>query len=397
MDETIKVGPSRDEVVEKYRAKFHALPVLTKVKVIVRTFVALIATQITACLYALKILKAPEISDNAEVDLRPSAHPNRTGEHHLNDDEIAFFNENGYIPPFKVIERDDALALNRTIRDSVMSGTIVYGPYPDMDNRERQPKMAEVGLRDDLELRSWNRHFNIPDVYDLLASAPITRRLASLFGRDVYLWRSQLFPLPSGGRGTALHQVTDFRFAMNKTVLSPGPDVPQSLVNLTTWIALTDVDESSGAMILVEGSHKNNRFEQYALNAKYYLCRTPLLSRALILFVRNVANDGHARFDVVNLFIKEVEKFDNQLFDKSKFVTLTMKAGEAIIFTSRTIHGSHPNTNETERLALGGRYTTSAVEVYPDDGEYREVKHFAPLEPVILDKYKKTFKVCSVE
>jgi ectoine hydroxylase-related dioxygenase (phytanoyl-CoA dioxygenase family) len=98
----------------------------------------------------------------------------------------------------------------------------------------------------------------------------------------------------------------------------------------------------------------------------------------------------------MNLYRQNVEKMDPDLFQPDRFRTMYMRAGEAIIFTSRTIHGSHGNTAQHERLAVGGRYTTPKVSVYPEQGEYKEVNHFQPLTPVLLDKYKKIFPVLTL-
>jgi non-heme Fe2+,alpha-ketoglutarate-dependent halogenase len=393
-------GGDEKGVVEKYNRIFAEFPLPTKIKVLIKTLVTLLVIQVPYVLFKLRILRAPVMQDNQEVDLRAYAYKrdreNGPGEFFLQEKEIDFFNDNGYIPPFKVVSREEALALNPVIREKVMSGNIVYGPFPDMDHDERKIKMDKAGLRDDIEARSWNRHFNVPEIYGLFARNEITHRLASLFGDDVVLWRSQLFPVSSGGKGTALHQVTDFRFAMNKVVLQPKVDVPKSLINLTVWMALNDVDETNGAMILIAGSHKNNRFEQYGINIKYYLTQLALRDQWQMLFVRSVSNDAHARFDLMNLYRKNVEKLDSTLFPEDRFRTIRMRAGEAIIFTSRTTHGSHGNTAQHERLALGGRLTTPKVGVYPEKGEYKEVNHFQPLTPVLLDKYKKTFPLFSL-
>lgn len=392
MQTNIQIGPSQSEIFGKYLSIFSKYGIHMKCRILLKAMGLVVAGQLKKLLYFTKLIKSPDIADNTEVDLTQYAYRGGADRNYLSDEEIAAFNENGFIPPFKVVSREEALRLNEVIRKKVAKGNIVYGVFPDMEPGERDRKMASMGIRDDLESRSWNRHFNIPEVLDLLSKDEITHRLASLFGKDVYLWRSQLFPVPPAGKGTALHQVTDFRFAMNKTVLSAS-NVPKSLINLTVWLALDDVDETNAALIMIRGSHKNNKFEQYLINSKYLIACASLVDKMLISFVRCVSNDPHARFDFVNLLINVMQRFDKELINKDHIRTMRMKAGEAIIFTSRTIHGSHGNKTDAERLALGGRYTSSDVTVYPDEGEYREINHFKPLEPVILDKYKKTFLV----
>ena len=397
MKTDIQIGPSQSQIVDKYLAIFGKYGIRMKCRILLRTVGLVASDQVKKLLYLAGVIKPPHIADNAEVDLTKYAHHGGTGGYYLSDKEITEFNDNGFIPPFKVVPRDDALRLNEVIRKKVAAGNIVYGVFPDMDPDERDRKMAGLGIRDDLESRSWNRHFNIPEVLDLLSRKEITQRLTSLFGNDVYLWRSQLFPVPAGGKGTALHQVTDFRFAMNKTVLSAPQEFPKSLINLTVWVALNDVDATNAALIMIRGSHKNNKFEQYLINSKFVIACASVFDKMLIHFVRSVSNDPHARFDFVNLLINVIKRFDKKLINRDDIRTLSMKAGEAVIFTSRTIHGSHGNKTDAERLALGGRYTSPSVTVYPDAGEYKEINHFKPLEPVLLDKYKKIFLVHSIE
>ena len=77
---------------------------------------------------------------------------------------------------------------------------------------------------------------------------------------------------------------------------------------------------------------------------------------------------------------------------EKQMITPRMKAGEAIIFTSCTIHGSHTNQGNERRLALGGRYAGGSVDIYPED-EYVEDGHFHPVVVHLNKAYTQGLKV----
>ena len=52
---------------------------------------------------------------------------------------------------------------------------------------------------------------------------------------------------------------------------------------------------------------------------------------------------------------------------------MEMEAGEAVIFTSRCMHGSLPNiTKRSTRFAIGARYVPTHVKVYPEQNHFTE-------------------------
>ena len=392
----MEIGPNKKNLRDKYMKMFSELSMLDKIKVILLTFIHSLVIELQHILYLSGLKKKTPLRESTEVDLRKFELSEKTRDLHLSEEDIQFFNDNGYVKPFKVISREEAFSLNKLLRERVMEGNVVYGPFPEMENEKRKQELKKLGVRDDLEARSWNRHFNIPEIMTLLSKDEISHRLESLFGKDVYLWRSQMFPLANGHQGTSLHQVTDFNFAMDKKVLRAEEGFPESLINLTVWIALDDVDNTNGALVMVKGSHHNNRFEQYVVNHEETFHTLSFRERLFLIFIRNISNDGDARFDRVKMLQYGIQRTDPDVLNHDKLVTINMKAGEALIFTSRTIHGSEPNSSGKERLAIAGRYTSSAVSVYPDSGDYREVNHFLPIKPVVLKKYRKKFKLTTV-
>lgn len=86
----------------------------------------------------------------------------------------------------------------------------------------------------------------------------------------------------------------------------------------TCWIPLCDVDEDNGALGFVDGSHK---YFDYLRGFPYMIVETP------------------------------VYKYAKQIMPYMNMVPL--KAGEAVVFSNKTIHGSFSNDTMTPRPAVG--------------------------------------------
>ena len=317
------------------------------------------------------------------------------GEYYLTKEEIDRFFEDGLVYPFKIMDRDDAVAFGREMEDKVARGKLTYGPFEELESDEWYKKCQELNMRTDIEMRGWNRHFNIPELMDVLSSEPCVKRLASLLGKDVYLWRSQFFPLKPGVAQTSLHQVDDFRYSLGKApLIAKTMELPRIFYNLTLWIALTDVDENSGALVLIKGSHKNlwmSSAQEEAHKMFNNLSIKEIVSSKLINAVGGVPE---TRFDYAGFAMNILKKTYPNRMDmlEKNMITPRMKAGEGVIFTSCTIHGSHTNQGNEKRLALGGRYAGSSVDIYPED-EYVEDGHFNPVVVRLNKAYLQGLKV----
>lgn len=395
-------GSSKSAIWKDQASGLRGLPAVAKLRLLRKLGSGWIQSEVDRALLRLRLIPSIQIEDERDINCQPFARSDLSGTYSLSEEEIAFFADNGFLPPFDVLSKDEAGRLRQTLVDEIMTGQVVYGPYPDVDPVERSAKMHELGLRDDVVSRGFNRHFNIDAYADVLSRPAITERLASLFGRDVYLWRSQFFETAEHATGTSLHQATTFQMAMNKVVLRPKPDenIPASLINITAWVALQDVNEDNAALVLVPGSHATNRFEQYYTseeNRRALLALQPRFDRMLYMLVRELGMRG-SHFHLTQLIALAVAKHDDQIrLEPGVVKTMGMKAGQAVVFTSRVIHGSHPNTTGVPRRALAGRYTSEAVDVYPEAGPYVMTNHFRPLQPVLLEKYQHPLKVLGLD
>lgn len=127
---------------------------------------------------------------------------------------------------------------------------------------------------------------------------------------------SFLVKAPGAGSYTYPHQ--DWTF-----VLSPP------YCSVTIWIALTDTDESNGVLGFVPGSH---------------------------LFFDGLVGSPSPEFQTCT------QGHEPVFYEYLRFVPL--KAGEAVAFDNRTIHGATPNTSGEQRIAVAIGMTPAEAPLY---------------------------------
>ncbi|MDA0118790.1 phytanoyl-CoA dioxygenase family protein, partial [Vibrio sp. T11.5] len=71
---------------------------------------------------------------------------------------------------------------------------------------------------------------------------------------------------------------------------------------------------------------------------------------------------AYVRAEIKKLPAKKTLGVDESQED---IVTISMKKGEFVIFTERTMHGSLTNTSANDRFAINFRVTTTDTEIYP--------------------------------
>jgi non-haem Fe2+, alpha-ketoglutarate-dependent halogenase len=223
----------------------------------------------------------------------------------LTSDDVAFFEENGFIGPFDLFAEDEIALLRRLVDDELLAGeSPIYG--------------IKSG-------RDW--HLVSRPVYDICSKPAIVERLASLIGPDILLWRSQLFYKKPGDGETAWHQDHAFPGPLNV----PSIDPP---VTVTAWIALDEATIENGCVELVAGTHKEG----------------------LIPTVAGETGEG--------IFGRK-HKLDRAIGENDRIAKMVIKPGQFFLFTNLTIHGSGPNTTDASRLGMAVRFVPTSVRVYP--------------------------------
>ena len=91
---------------------------------------------------------------------------------------------------------------------------------------------------------------------------------------------------------------------------------------MTVWTALTDTDESNGCLVVVPGSHRGGLVAHASSDTNVALLEAPTSVRA---------------------------------------TAVPLAAGEAVLFSGLTLHGSGPNRSGAPRIGMHARYCHPSV------------------------------------
>ena len=100
-------------------------------------------------------------------------------------------------------------------------------------------------------------------------------------------------------------------------------------LDVTVWTALTDTDEVNGCLVIVPGSHTRGVLDH--------------------------------RASAGNPFLREV--------DGDGAVPVHLAAGEAVVFSGMTLHGSGPNRSDAVRVGMHARYCHPGVRMVLHDNK----------------------------
>lgn len=162
-----------------------------------------------------------ETWQNTERDLtfRPakSDHPRR-----LTQEQIAFYNKNGYVKNLRVFS-DDGVLRHRSYFDRLL---------------DRQMKDGA----DSYSLRRLTRYCQ--SVWDIVTHPVILDHVQDIIGPDIVAWGTQYFcKLPGDGKVVSWHQDASY-----------WPLTPAHTVTL--WLAVDDADRENGCMQVIPGTHR---------------------------------------------------------------------------------------------------------------------------------------------
>lgn len=281
---------------------------------------------------------------------------------YLTEVEIQQFEQTGVVFPFPVVSPEEAAKLAQEAKTD-------FDNHP--ENQSYLGADVEAAMR---KYDLWN--INIGGLYQalrlksfrkLLQRPPIAHRLASLLGEEVLCWRSQFFEKKPGDIGTFWHQNSVFRETEKDNKLVPTKETSLPIIQLTVWVALSDVTVKNGALRMMPSTFKDGRIEfMYTFaqdNLIYFLSQAP--SKELDKLLKIAFFSTGSFLKVQGIFNILTHVFPN-LFKGGAITDLEMKAGEAVIFTSLNMHASYPNTTTDDtRLAYVGRCVGNHVKVNP--------------------------------
>jgi non-haem Fe2+, alpha-ketoglutarate-dependent halogenase len=236
----------------------------------------------------------------------------------LSEEQIQGFYDNGFIGPFTICSPEEMSLLREEIDQQIRTPSDIYDHPCGRD-----------------------RHLDCEAVQGLVTRPELTERLAQILGPDLGMWRSGIFRKESGAPETTWHQANTYLMEEGyKPTLFP-PDLDR-IFQLTTWIALDDVDIENGCLQFVPGSHK--QINKMTIGGK--------------------GAEGFANVQV---------KIEAEIDPKTVY-SAEMKAGQCIIFTERVIHGAQANLSNRRRWGMTFRTVRPDVKVY-DDKAIHKVKY----------------------
>jgi ectoine hydroxylase-related dioxygenase (phytanoyl-CoA dioxygenase family) len=219
--------------------------------------------------------------------------------------QIAFYNEQGYLKFGQVFSADEMAALREHV------DKMIRDLPPD-----RRPEEMDTP------------HFDDPWLFRYLAHPRVLDVVERFIGPDIVLWSSHLIAKPRGdGRAVPWH--TDGAYWGRR--LAP-------MRVLTLWLAVDPSTRENGCMRVIPGSHKRiaASLEQYrAVDSR-----------------ENVFASG----------------IPSELIDEGRAVDLELAPGECHFHDAWTIHGSNANRSDVRRCGYTMRYMPADVVHSPAEG-----------------------------
>lgn len=272
---------------------------------------------------------------------------------HLTAEEKQSFMDNGFFGPFKVFEPEEALNRWKKIRRSLIT---------------------EKSKVYDENVFHYDRHLDLDVLSDHISNPRIVHKLQSIMGNDILCWRTEVFSKSPGAKGTEWHQVEDFAYANNNSPqLVPTEKTDWGIV-MTVWIAFSKTTKENGCMKFLPGSHTKMYFDEQKKFEKKL----------------DYASTGFYGYEFADLKVEE-----DWTPDESKAVYLEMEPGEAVMFTTKCVHGSAPNiTKNSTRYSTNIRYVAGSTKIFPgldsvwDHGQHYKLDKYNPVQVSGEDKFQ---------
>ena len=255
----------------------------------------------------------------------------------LTTQQVNQFESKGVLGPFKLCSREEAKLLkdhSYHLFDNDFNGNTLF------NNKQVENLKEAGGWKIGLAGNYQAMHDEL--LWDTLASPRIAKKLACLLGDDILCWRSQFFEAQPGQHGTFWHQTGTFTEASMIPKLQPTISTDYGMVQLSVWVALTDVTIENACMRFLPGSFEDCRFEHftnwYESNLPYFCLgksEKEIERMVKCFFIPKKPVRIFGAFD-------EALNQLSGLFEGYQEETYEMKAGEFIIFTSTNMHASYP-------------------------------------------------------
>ena len=156
----------------------------------------------------------------------------------LKDEQVAEFNEKGYVAGIQVLDEQQVEVLNSELSGLMKKTHPAHQLFHEYSSNESNDPNTVLFHA----LGAWRTG---PGFHDVLWSPAFLAPAAQLLGGPVRFWHDQLFCKPAlHGGVVAWHQ--DYSYWTRTEPMS----------HLTCWIALDDADRDNGCLYYIPGSHR---------------------------------------------------------------------------------------------------------------------------------------------
>ncbi|MEM7167779.1 MAG: chlorinating enzyme [Planctomycetota bacterium] len=258
--------------------------------------------------------------------------------------EREFFDTHGYVGPFKLWEPKRMRRFWGEQRRALLDPTTrQHATYPGNP-------------------LNYDRHLDIPGLRSLVSEPLLAQKASAVLGPDLLCWRTEFFPKNPGSPGTGWHQVETYTIGdTDKSMLVPTKRVPNQPIELTIWVAFTSSSRENGCLRLLPGTHHTWRYDE----------KRPQKH------VSELGDVHPGRFSFFGYDYSELKVSDSWTPEDEVAFNAEMEAGEFVIFTARTVHGSLPNRSRRQRVGFAIRIVPTHVRVYDGMTEFKEFgEHF---------------------
>jgi ectoine hydroxylase-related dioxygenase (phytanoyl-CoA dioxygenase family) len=231
---------------------------------------------------------------------RLPSRPEEWERYRLSDEQVRFYEENGYLAGVRMLSDDQVESLREELKLLMDPSHPAHSLFYEFHSSEAKDPSRVLFHA----LGAWRI---APGFHDILWNPAFTMAASQLLGGPVRFWHDQLFVKPARHGGVvAWHQ--DYSY-WTRT---------QPMAHLTCWIGLDDSTRANGCVHYVPGSH-----------------------RWSLLPITGLADD----MDAIRTVLTEEQKRQFQP------VAIELKKGECSFHHPLMVHGSYENRTEVPRRA----------------------------------------------
>lgn len=254
----------------------------------------------------------------------------------LSDKELSDFHRKGFVGPFTLYQKNEIKEMYKEIRAQLF-------------NRDHAPYTTAI----DSAIANYDRHLDVDLLSQHICRNEIVDRLTCILGSNILCWRTEFIPKRPGAEGTDWHQADTFEHASGKPQLI-WPDENEQGGCINVWTAFTEATEETACMVFIP-STQNKHFYNESKGLYFDPKKNNFIKKGGI-------PRGFNGYDY-----RELQTDPHWSPDEAKAVSMVMQPGEFVIFRSKLLHASKPNSSKTRtRMAYVSRYVSGNVKVYPN-------------------------------